>query len=222
MSTALVVGIIIILLVVGVPILQAIIRGWQRRRSLGASGVPELRAAGLRGAELPGGLRRQSAQSVTSEEIALASDNPQATITQLDDAGRVIGYREVYRDPRSWGEFVDVLLTQTLYRGRAHRRVELELSRYESAEQASAALDGGTPVEDGEDGVVVSDAGEREGLQAREWTRSEGGAVIQRMLELRWSSGDVLGVLRGDSEPSGALEDAEVERLAALVRERLG
>ncbi len=221
MSTALIVGIIIILLVVGVPILQAIIRGLQQRRSLHMSGVPELRAAGLRAPELPRGLTRQSAQSVTSEEIALAADNPQATITQLDDAGRVIGYREVYRDPRSWGEVLDVLLTQTLYRGRAHRRVELELSRYESAEQASAALDGGTPVEDGEDGVVVSDAGEQEGMQAREWTRTEDGAVIQRMLELRWASGDVLGVLRGDSEPMGALDDAEVVRLAVAVRERL-
>ena len=221
MSTALIIGIIIILLVVGVPIVQALIRGVQRRRSLRMPGVPELMAAGLKPDDLPRGLTRQSAQSVTSEEIALAADNPQATITQLDDSGRVIGYREVYRDPRSWGEFLDVLLTQTIYRGRAHRRVELELTRYEAAEQASAARDGGRPIEDGEDGVAVTDAGERDGLQVREWTRSEQGAVIQRMLELRWASGDVLGVLRGDSEPSGALDDAEVERLAALARERL-
>ena len=55
MSTGLIVGIIIILLVVGVPILQALIRAVQRRRSLGGDGVPELRAAGLRGDELPRG-----------------------------------------------------------------------------------------------------------------------------------------------------------------------
>ena len=48
MSTGLIIGILILLLVVGVPILQAIIRGVQRRRSLAAEGVPGLRAAGLR------------------------------------------------------------------------------------------------------------------------------------------------------------------------------
>lgn len=221
MSTALIVGIIIVLLVVGVPLLQTVLRSVQRRRSLSANGVPELRAAGLRPDEVPSGLVRQTAESVTSEAIALADDNPQATITQLDEGGRVIGYREVFRDPRSWGEFLDVVLTQTLYRGRAHRRVELELTRYKSAEQAASALDSGPPIEHGEDGVVVVDAGERGGVQAREWTRSEGDQVIQRMLELRWTSGDVLAVLRGDSEPSGVLDDEDVERLAMLVRSRL-
>ena len=221
MSTALIVGLIIILLVVGVPILQTIIRAAQRRRSLSAAGVPELRTAGLRREELPAGLSPQGAESVTSEDIALADDNPQATIAQLDDSGRVIGYREVFRDPRSWGEFLDFLLTQTLYRGRAHRRVELELTRYDTAEQAASALDGGLPVQHGEDGVEVSDMEERAGLRAREWTRSESGEVVQRMLELRWASGDILAVLRGDSEPSGVLEDTEVERLASLVKGRL-
>ena len=83
MSTGLIIGILILLLVVGVPILQAIIRGVQRRRSLAAEGVPSLRAAGLRREDLPQGLARQPAEAVTSEELALADDNPQATITQL-------------------------------------------------------------------------------------------------------------------------------------------
>ncbi len=221
MSTGLIVGIIIILLVVGVPILQALIRAVQRRRSLGGDGVPALRAAGLRGDELPRGLARQTAEAVTSEEIALEADNPEATITQLDAAGRIIGYRESFREPRSMGEFMDWLLAQSIYRNRAHRRVEVELTRYESAEQASDALNMDPMLDVGDDTVQVEDAGERGGILAREWTRTENGSTVQRMLELRWTSGDVLGVLRGDSEPSGALDDAEVERLAALVKERL-
>ncbi len=221
MSTGLIVGIIIILLVVGVPILQAMIRGAQRRRSLAADGVPALRSAGLRREELPAGLAPQTSEAVTSEDIALADENPQATITQLDDAGRVIGYRESFRDPRSWGEFMDWLLTQSLYRNRQHRRIEVELTKYESAHHASDALQAAPPSDVGDAGVTIEDAGERAGLMVREWTRSENGDTVQRMLELRWASGDVLGVVRGDSEPSGALDDSEVERLASLVKGRL-
>ena len=221
MSTGLIVGIIIILLVVGVPILQALIRAAQRRRSLAAEGVPALRAAGLRREELPSGLARETAEAVTSEDIALADEHPEATITQLDDAGRVIGYRESFRDPRSWGEFMDWLLAQSLYRNRQHRRVEVELTRYESSEQASEALQADPPSDLDDAGVTVEDTGERGGLMAREWTRSENGSTVQRMLELRWTSGDILAVVRGDSEPSGALDDDEVRRLAALVKERL-
>ncbi len=222
MSTALIVGIMIFLLVAGVPILQVAIRTVQRRRSLAAAGVPELRAVGLRREELPVGLAPQTAEAVTSEAVALAAEYPQATITQLDDAGRVIGYRESFCDPRSWGEFLDWLLAQTLHRKRPHRRIELELTRYATAEQANAALQADPPSDAGDgDEIRIEDAGERGGLFAREWTRTEQGATIQRMLELRWASGDVLGVLRGDSEPSGALDDADVWRLAALVRGRL-
>ncbi len=221
MSTGLIVGIIIILLVVGVPILQALIRSLQRRRSLAADGVPELRAAGLQSDELPPGLRPQSAEAVTSEELALADDNPQATITQLDDSGRVIGYRESYRDPRSWGEFVDWALAQTLFRNRAHRRVEVELTRYETSEQASAALEAAPSLDAGDESVSVVDGGEHGGLLAREWTRVERGETVQRMLELRWAAGDILAVVRGDSEPSGALDDDDLRRLASIVKGRL-
>ena len=221
MSTGLIVGIIIILLVVGVPLAQALIRGVQRRRSLATDGVPALREAGLRPDELPSGLARQSAEAVTSESIALADENPQATITQLDDSGRVIGYRESFRDPRSWGEFVDWLLAQSLHRRRPHRRIEVELTKYESPEQAEEALQAQPPSDLGGDDVRIDDAGERGGLLAREWTRIENGDTAQRMLELRWASGNVLGVVRGDSEPSGALDDDEVQRVASLVRGRL-
>ena len=67
----------------------------------------------------------------------------------------------------------------------------------------------------------MQDVDAPDGLEAREWLRSENGATVQRMLELRWASGDVLAVVRGDSEPSGALPDDEVQRLAKLVQGRL-
>ncbi len=220
MSTELLIGILILLLVVGVPIAQAIVRSLQRRRSLGVDGVSALRVLGLQRDELPHGLSLQSAEAVTSEELALADDNPEATIAQLDESGRVIGYRESFRDPRSMGEFLDWVCGQTVYRNRAHRRIELELTRYESDEQASQALTE-EPRLDATDGEVsVEELDDRGELMAREWRRSENGADVQRMLELRWASGDVLAVLRGDSEPAGALDDAEVERLASLVRSR--
>ena len=221
MSTGLLVGIIILLLVVGVPLLQALIRWVQRQRSLGTDGVAALRSAGLRPDEVPAGLSAQERAAVTSEELALADDDPQSRIRELDDAGRVIGYREVFRDPRSWGEFADWLLAQSLYRRRAHRRVELELTRYASADQAESSRDTDPPVQIGEDDIRISDAGERSGMKAREWTRLEGGEAVQRMLELRFAAGDVLAIIRGDSEPAGTLSDDEVWRLAEVVRGRL-
>ncbi|MYB22330.1 MAG: hypothetical protein F4066_11515 [Chloroflexi bacterium] len=221
MSTELVIGILILLLVVGVPVVQAMVRAFQRRRSLGIDGVSALRAAGLRTTDLPAGLSPQTAEAVTSEAIALADDNPEATIAQLDESGRVIGYRESYRDPRSMGEFLDWVCGQTVYRNRAHRRVELELTRYETADQALAALAEEPRLDPSDAEVSVEDAGERGGILAREWTRSENGAGVQRMLELRWASGDVLAVVRGDSEPSGALDDDDVRRAAELVKGRL-
>ena len=221
MSTGLLVGIIILLLVVGVPLVQAIIRWVQRRRSLGVEGVASLHAAGLRSEDLPTGLSAQERAAVTSEEIALADDDPQTRIRDLDDTGRVIGYREVFRDPRSWGEFADWLLAQSLHRRRAHRRVEVELTRYGSAEQASASLDVSPPAQMGVDDIRISEAGERGGVKAREWTRLEAGETVQRMLELRFTIGDVLAVVRGDSEPVGALSDDDVWSLAEAVRGRL-
>lgn len=221
MSTELVIGILILLLVVGVPIVQAVVRWMQRRRSLGMDGIAALRAMGLRRDELPAGLAPQASEAVTSEDIALADDNPEARIAQLDDSGRVIGYRESFRDPRSMGEFLDWVCGQTVYRNRAHRRIELELTRYETNEQASEALAEAPLLDPSDSDVSVEEAEERSGVLAREWTRSENGSAVQRMLELRWASGDVLAVVRGDSEPSGALDDSEVERLASLVRSRL-
>ncbi len=230
MSTELLIGVLIILLVVGVPLLQAIIRAFQRRRSLGMDGVASLRAMGLRRDELPRGISIQSAEAVTSEDIALADDHPEAAIARLDASGRVIGYRECFRDPRSMGEFLDWVCGQTVYRHRAHRRIELELSRYETAEQALDAVSEMPQLDASDASVSVEEIGElngeagegSDGVLAREWTRAEQGTPSQRMLELRWASGNVLAVLRGDSEPAGALDDEDVRRLAALVKGRTG
>lgn len=221
MSTGLLVGIIILLLVVGVPILQAIIRWIQRQRSLGTEGIAALREAGLRSEELPHGLSAQERAAVTSEALALADDDPQTSIRELDESGRVIGYREVFRDPRSWGEFADWALAQTLHRRRPHRRVEVELTRYESAQQAVASMDAPPPAQLDQDSIRIADAGARGSVKAREWTRLEGGEAVQRMLELRFAAGDVFGIVRGDSEPAGSLSDDDVWRLAGLIRDRL-
>ena len=119
------------------------------------------------------------------------------------------------------GEFLDWVCGQTVYRNRAHRRVELELTRYETAEQTSAALAEEPRLDPSDTEVSIEDVGERGGILVREWTRSENGAGVQRMLELRWASGDVLAVVRGDSEPAGALDDDDVRRAAELVKGRL-
>ena len=114
---------------------------------------------------------------------------------------------------------MDFVLAQTLHRRRPHRRIELELTRYASSDQASEALSAESPVDESD--VQIVDQEERSGLFGREWTRLEAGEAVQRMLELRWASGDVLAVLRGDSEPGGHLADDEVRRLAELVRGRM-
>ena len=41
------------------------------------------------------------------------------------------------------------------------------------------------------------------------------------MLELRFAAGDVLAIIRGDSEPAGTLSDDEIWRLADAVKGRL-
>ena len=221
MSTAVIVGILIVLLVVGVPMAQALIRRLQRRRSLRTDGVPQLAAAGLTPADLPDGMTAQERAAVSSEALALESDDPQTRIRQLDDSGRVVGYREVFRSPRSWGEFLDWLLSLSLYRSRPHRRIVLELTRYDSPDQALAVLDDPPDTLAQDDNVRVEDAGERNGVRAREWSRLENGAPVQRMLELHFAQADVLVQLWGDSEPPGTLTDAEVEAAAAAVRQRL-
>ena len=136
-----IVGIIIIVLVLGVPIAQAGLRSVQHRRSLRAEGVRELLPAAIASADLPSGFAMSERRAMSSEKIAWGASNPGDTMRDLDAAGHVISLRQQFRDPRSFGELIDVLLTNTVRRNAPHRRVELTLSRYENAEQAAAALD---------------------------------------------------------------------------------
>lgn len=218
MSTPVIIGILIILLVFGVPILQAGLRRWQRARSLRVDGVRELADAAE--GERPVGFALQLQEAVTSEEIALAADDPSARVRELDEAGRVVGFRAMFRDPRSWGEVADVLLGQTLHRSRPMRRVELELTRYADAERAAAALDHTPPGQD--DDVRIADAGAEDGFRLREWTRIEGERVVQRMIEYRAAAGDILLEISADAEPPDAVPTDAARDLADAVLRRLG
>ena len=218
MSTPVIIGILIILLVFGVPILQAGLRRWQRARSLRVDGVRELADAAE--GERPAGFALQLREAVTSEEIALAAEDPSARVRQLDESGRIVGFRAMFRDPRSWGEVADVLLGQTLHRSRPMRRVELELTRYADAEHAAAALDRPPPEQD--DGVRIADAGAEDGFRLREWTRIEGERVVQRMIEYRAAAGDILLEISADAEPPDAVPTDAARDLADAVLRRLG
>ncbi len=219
MSTGVIIGILIILLVFGVPILQAGLRRWQRGRSLRIEGVGELAAAAE--GERPAGFALQLREAVTSEEIALSADDPAARIRALDESGRIVGFRAMFRDPRSWGELSDLLLGATLHRSRAMRRVELELTRYADAARASAALDEAPSMPQDEE-VRIEDAGSEDGFRLREWTRLEGERVVQRMIEYRAAVGDVLLEISADAEPPDALPTAAARDLADAVMRRLG
>ena len=221
MSAGVIVGIIIIVLVLGVPIVQAGLRSVQHRRSLRAEGVRELLPGAIASADLPSGFAMSERRAMSSEKIAWGASSPGDTMRDLDAAGHVISLRQQFRDPRSFGELIDVLLTNTVRRNAPHRRVELTLSRYENAEQAAAALDKLPEIGEQDANVRVEDVTNGDDLRAREWTRLDGETPTQRMLELRWSQGAVHAELVGDSEPPGALDDTTLRELAKTVRSRL-
>ena len=220
MSTGLIVGIIIILLVVGVPIAQAIIRRIQHRRSLRIAG--DLVGAAIRGDDLPAGFRIAELRALNSEGIAWNAEDPSAAMRALNEAGHVVSLRQQFRDPPTFGELFDVILTHTLRRSAPQRRIGLSLSRYEGAEQAAEALERVPDLAEQDAGVRVEDITRSgDALQAREWTRIENDQPIQRMLQLRWLSGDVVAELEGDSEPPGALDDDLLRSVAQAVRSRM-
>ena len=220
MSTPLLVGIIIIVLVVGVPIAQALIQRVQHRRSLRLA--RDLAAAGIRGGDLPSGFRLAELRALSSEAIAWRADDPAEAMQDLNEAGHVVSLRQQFRDPRTFGEFADVLLANTLRRGAPMRRIGLTLSRYADSQQAEEALARTPDLADQDAGVRVEDITRSgDALRAREWTRLEGEQPIQRMLQLRWRIGDVVAELEGDSEPPGALEDDLLRGVAEAIRGRL-
>ena len=218
MSTPVIIGILIILLVVGVPILQALFRVFQRLRSLRIDGVALLADAAA--VPPPAGFALQLREAITSEDLAFEAEDPESRIRDLDDAGRVVGFHAQFRDPRSWGEFADFALGATLHRRRPLRRIEVELTRYGDEGQARAALDDEPSGRDDDD-VRVVDAGEVEGFRLREWTRSAGGEVIQRMVEYRASRGNVLIEVSADAEPADAAPTDAARDLADAVRRRI-
>lgn len=220
MSTTLLIGIIIVVLVVGVPIAQALIRRVQHRRSLRIA--QDLASAAIRGDDLPGGFRLAELRAMSSEAIAWSAQDPADAMRDLDEAGHVVSFRQQYRDPRTFGEFIDVLLTNTLRRSAPQRRIGLTLSRYEGEEQAEAALERQPELAELDAGVRVEDVTRSgDAMRAREWTRLEGEQAIQRMLQLRWRSGDVVAELEGDAEPPGALDDEVLRGVAQAIRGRL-
>lgn len=220
MSTTLLIGIIIVVLVVGVPIAQALIRRVQHRRSLRIA--EDLASAAIQGDDLPGGFRLAELRAMSSEAIAWSAQDPADAMRDLDEAGHVVSFRQQYRDPRTFGEFIDVLLTNTLRRSAPQRRIGLTLSRYEGEEQAEAALERQPELAELDAGVRVEDVTRSgDAMRAREWTRLEGEQAIQRMLQLRWRSGDVVAELEGDAEPPGALDDEVLRGVAQAIRGRL-
>lgn len=220
MSTPLLVGIIIILLVVGVPIAQALIQRVQHRRSLRLA--RDLAAAALTRADLPSGFRLAELRALSSEAIAWRADDPAEAMQDLNEAGHVVSLRQQFRDPRTFGEFADVLLANTLRRGAPMRRIGLTLSRYADSQQAEEALARTPDLADQDAGVRVEDITRSgDALRAREWTRLEGEQPIQRMLQLRWRIGEIVAELEGDSEPPGALDDDLLQGVAQTVRSRL-
>ncbi len=222
MSTALIVGIIIILLVVGVPIAQTLIRRFQHRRSLRAAAAAPLLAAALTRADLPDGFRLAELRALTSEAIAWSAADPAAALEELNAAGHILSFRQQFRDPRTFGEFADVLLSNTLRRGAPMRRIGLTLSRYADPEQAEQALARTPDLADQDAGIRVEDITRSgDALRAREWTRLEGEQATQRMLQLRWRDGEIVAELEGDSEPPGALDDDLLQAVAQTIRNRL-
>lgn len=220
MSTTLLIGIIIVVLVVGVPIAQTLIRRVQHRRSLRIA--QDLAAAAIRGDDLPGGFRLAELRALSSEAIAWSAGDPADAMRDLDEAGHVVSFRQQFRDPRTFGELIDVLLTNTLRRSAPQRRIGLTLSRYAGEEQAEAALDRQPELAELDAGVRVEDVTRSgDAMRAREWTRLEGEQAIQRMLQLRWRSGDVVAELEGDAEPPGALDDEVLRGVAQAIRGRL-
>ena len=220
MSTTLLVGIIIVVLVVGVPIAQALIQRVQHRRSLRIA--QDLAAAAIRGDDLPVGFRLAELRAMSSEAIAWSARDPADAMRDLNEAGHVVSFRQQFRDPRTFGELIDVLLTNTLRRSAPQRRIGLTLSRYAGEEQAEAALGRQPELAELDAGVRVEDVTRNgDAMRAREWTRLENEQPIQRMLQLRWRSGDVVAELEGDAEPPGALDDEVLRGVAQTIRGRL-
>ncbi|MEE9277823.1 MAG: hypothetical protein V3V06_05385, partial [Dehalococcoidia bacterium] len=231
MSTVLVVGIILIALLVGVSVLQWLIRRRQARVERKLPHVAEMASLGLQLSEFPAGYRVHYRGPVTNERLARESEDEEDALDEIDEQGRVIGYRQAFRDPRSYGEVVDVLLNLTLRRKLQQRLLLADITLFEDANGAAEAINEPPPTPDesgaGESGMTVRVAEmDGHGLafahSVRQWSRLNAqGDELQRKLEVRWQSGRIGCVVAGDSEPPGGINPADVWRVARTIHERV-
>ena len=221
--TYLVVGIILIVLLVGVSALQWALRRRQAAHERALPHVAELAALALAPAEFPGGYHVDYRGPLTNERLAYQSPDERATLDELDELGRVIGYRQAFRDPRSYGEVIDVALNFSLRARTQQRLLTVDLSLFEDPEGAADSAGAAAPSDDGAS-IRVSDV-DGHGLgfagSVRQWSRMAGATEVQRKTEVRWSSGRLSCVVSGDSEPPGGVEAQAVCDLAARVQERV-
>lgn len=229
--TVLVVGIILIALLVGVSLLQWLLRRRQVAIELNYPHVSELAALALTPAEFPNDYDIDYRGPVTNERLARGADNEAAALDEFDQTGRVIGYRQAFRNPRSRGELVDVILNNTTRKGMQQRLLAVDISLFEDAAGAAEATDETPPdptdtaSSDGSLTIRVSDVGEHNlafAQSVRQWSRlAADGTELQRKIEVRWQDGLIGGVVAGDSEPPGGVSAEDVCRLARIVHDRV-
>lgn len=225
--TVLVVGIILIALLVGFSLLQWLLRRRQAAHERGLPHVAELAALALTGSEFPPGYHVHYRGPLTNERLAFLSADENATLDELDELGRIVGYRQAFRDPRSYGELIDVPLNLTLRSSTRQRMLTLDINLFEDAEGAAEYVGEAPPApDDPESGgtIRVSDVGSHEldfADSVRQWSRLLDGDEMQRKVEVRWRSGRLGCVVSGDSEPPGGIEAAEVCLLAQRIQDRM-
>ena len=104
MSSVAVDGIVLLAALGGILILQWAVRRRQRRLDRRQPWVAELTSLVLRRDERPAGLAVQYDRPLTNERLAALALDPQSARDEADALGSVIGYRQEFRDPRSYGK----------------------------------------------------------------------------------------------------------------------
>ncbi len=229
--TVLIVGVILIAVLVGVSALQWLLRRRQASIERRLPHVTELVELALPEGDFPPDFSIDYRGPVTNERLAQLAEDEEAALDELDERGRVIGYRQAFRDPKSYGELADVILNRTLRSGRQHRLFSVDISLYEDGEGASEAVDVTPPQPTDADSqgvtstIRVADIGAHSldfAQSVRSWTRlDEHDDEVQRKIEVRWRAGRLGCVVTGDSEPPGGIEASDVCRLARIVHDRV-
>ena len=229
MDPILLVGIILIVLLVAVTLLQNVVRRRQAGIERRLPHVDALAGLALAPGEYPQGYSVDYRGPVTNERLAYDSQDEEETFAEIDSSGRVVGYRQSFRDPHSYGDLVDVLLNLSLRRGKTHRRLDVEVVLYEDEEGAIEGADEELPPnpsvdEDGNSLKVTTVDGHNLAFAnaVRQWSRvSPNGVELQRKIEARWHEGRISCFVTGDAEPPGALQAEDVLRVAREVHERV-